>query len=40
MGGLVHEMAGWGTLGVPGTSAGSLVGRIGIEEILGLMPTH
>ena len=26
MGGLVHEMAGWGTLGVPGTSAGSLEG--------------
>ena len=40
MGELVHEMAGWETLGVPETSAGSLEGRVGVQEILGLVPTH
>ena len=35
----VHEVAGCGILGVPGTSGGSLVGRIRVLKTLGLLPT-
>ena len=38
--GLGHDAAGYSTLGGPGVSAGSLVGRVGVQETPGLVPAH
>ena len=38
--GLGHEVAGFGTLGGPGDSTGSLLDRIVAQETLGLVPDH
>ena len=38
--GLHHEAAACRTLGNPGASAVSLVGRFGVLEMLGMLPTH
>jgi len=38
--GLGHHTVGFITLEDPGTSAGSLMGRVRVQEILELVPTH
>ena len=35
-----HEAADWGNLGVSEASAGSLMGRIRVQETLRFWPTH
>lgn len=38
--GLDHKNTHCVTLGDPGASAGSLVGRVRVQKVLGLLPTH